>query len=212
MVLDDPQGREKDKVDSMNTRERIIHVALEVFAEKGVHGATVVEIAKRAGVTGGALYRYFESKEDIFQAVVEQHSGAFAALDMVRGLMPELEPKTALKFLCQGMFLYFYTELDFMRLIVGESLKNPDVSSSFLDTMLLPARDFTRECIDLWQQKGLLCEDVDPDIAASAFLGMVGFFMVEQAFFSSPESPGFNTNELAERFSTMFLEGILKRE
>jgi len=195
----------------MNTRERVIQVALEVFAEKGVHGATMVEIAKRAGVTGGALYRYFESKEDIFQAVVEQHSGAFAALDMVRGLMPELEPKTAFKFLCQGMFLYFYTELDFMRLIVGESLKNPDVSSSFLDTMLLPARDFTRECIDLWQQKGLLCEDVDPDIATSAFLGMVGFFMVEQAFFSGPESTGFNADELAERFSTMFLEGILKR-
>ena len=92
----------------MTTRGRVIQVALEVFAEKGVHGATVVEIAKRAGVTGGALYRYFESKEDIFRAVVEQHSGAFAALDMVRGLMPELEPKTALKFLCQGIAKNFW--------------------------------------------------------------------------------------------------------
>ena len=48
----------------------IVAAALEVFAEKGFAGARLDEIAARAGVSKGALYLYFETKEDLFRAVV----------------------------------------------------------------------------------------------------------------------------------------------
>jgi AcrR family transcriptional regulator len=41
-----------------------------VFAEKGFAAAKLDDIARRAGISKGALYRYFETKEDIFGAVV----------------------------------------------------------------------------------------------------------------------------------------------
>jgi AcrR family transcriptional regulator len=44
-------------------REAILEAALEVFAEYGVHGVAVPEIAARAGVGTGTIYRFFESKE-----------------------------------------------------------------------------------------------------------------------------------------------------
>ena len=50
----------------------IVSAALAVFAEKGFAAARLDEIAKRAGVSKGALYLYFETKEELFRAVVDQ--------------------------------------------------------------------------------------------------------------------------------------------
>lgn len=50
----------------------ILEAAFAVFAEKGFAAAKLDEIARRAGVSKGALYLYFETKEDIFRAVVGQ--------------------------------------------------------------------------------------------------------------------------------------------
>ncbi len=50
----------------------IVSAAMAVFAEKGFAAAKLDEIARRAGVSKGAVYLYFETKEDIFRAVVGQ--------------------------------------------------------------------------------------------------------------------------------------------
>lgn len=49
----------------------IVRAAYEVFSEKGFAAARLDDIAKRAGVSKGALYLYFETKQDIFEAVVK---------------------------------------------------------------------------------------------------------------------------------------------
>lgn len=194
----------------MSTRERILEVALEVFAERGLHGATMTDIAKRAGLTGGALYRYFANKDEIFYAVVESRSQAFSALDMVRDLVPELEPKSALKFIAQGMFAFFFSQMDFMRMVVGESVKNPEMSRPFFEKMLTPARELVRDCVRIWKEKDLLREDVDPTLATVSFLGIVGYAMVERSLFGDSELEERELGALAEDLSSVFLQGILK--
>lgn len=51
------------------TRERVLAAAEEVFAEAGYRGATMAAIAERAGVSTGNLYRYFASKEVLFETL-----------------------------------------------------------------------------------------------------------------------------------------------
>jgi AcrR family transcriptional regulator len=50
----------------------IVEAAMTVFAERGFAAAKLDEIARRAGVSKGALYLYFETKEELFRAVVDQ--------------------------------------------------------------------------------------------------------------------------------------------
>jgi AcrR family transcriptional regulator len=50
----------------------IVDAAMAVFAERGFAAAKLDDIARRAGVSKGALYLYFETKEDLFRAVVAQ--------------------------------------------------------------------------------------------------------------------------------------------
>ena len=50
-------------------RKTILDTATEVFAEKGFQGATMDDVAKKLGVSKGAVYQYFSSKDELFQAL-----------------------------------------------------------------------------------------------------------------------------------------------
>lgn len=63
----------------VQTRNRLLTAAAEVFAEAGLDAASLDEIAKRAGYSKGAVYSNFESKEDLAQAVLIQSSSNDAA-------------------------------------------------------------------------------------------------------------------------------------
>lgn len=55
------------------TRKRLLDAAVEVFAHKGFAGASVDEIAERAGYTVGALYSNFAGKEELFLSLLDDH-------------------------------------------------------------------------------------------------------------------------------------------
>ena len=57
-----------------DTLERIQQAALDEFSEKGFLGASLRQIVKHAGVTTGAFYGYFSSKEALFASIVEPHA------------------------------------------------------------------------------------------------------------------------------------------
>ena len=61
---------------SPTTLEKIQDAALAEFLDKGFLGASLRQIVKNAGVTTGAFYGYFSSKEALFNALVEPHAAA----------------------------------------------------------------------------------------------------------------------------------------
>src|SRR5258708_3324392 len=52
------------------THEQILAAAREVFLEKGIR-ATVAEVAERAGIAGGSIFKRFKTKEDLFCAAMQ---------------------------------------------------------------------------------------------------------------------------------------------
>src|SRR6266576_2320929 len=52
--------------------EEIVSAALEVFADRGFAATKLEDIARRAGVTKGTIYLYFDSKEALFKALIRQ--------------------------------------------------------------------------------------------------------------------------------------------
>ena len=58
------------------TRQRLMEAALNVFAQRGYERATVDEVVKEAGFSKGAFYVHFESKEDLFWAMLDERIAA----------------------------------------------------------------------------------------------------------------------------------------
>ena len=56
------------------TRDRLLDAAVAVFSEKGYEGARVSDIARRAGLTTGAIYARFENKADLLREAIERSS------------------------------------------------------------------------------------------------------------------------------------------
>lgn len=56
----------------MTTREKILKEALNLFSEKGYHAVYVGEIAEAVGIKAPSLYKHFKSKQEIFDAILEE--------------------------------------------------------------------------------------------------------------------------------------------
>lgn len=78
--------------DSTDKRQAILDAALELFAERGFHGTAVPLVAERAGVGAGTLYRYFESKEALVNALY-RHLKTLLATSLLEGFPLDQPPR-----------------------------------------------------------------------------------------------------------------------
>jgi len=76
-------AKPRRRLTAAQRRETIVGAATDVFAERGYRGASIDEIARRAGVTPPVVYDHFESKQALYRTLLEQH---FAGL---RGIWAE---------------------------------------------------------------------------------------------------------------------------
>ncbi len=74
-----PRTEEQFKAIREQRKAHIRDVALEVFALEGYHGASISKIAKKAGISKGLLYNYFDNKEDVIRDILEK------GIDMMLG-------------------------------------------------------------------------------------------------------------------------------
>jgi AcrR family transcriptional regulator len=62
--------------DKSQRRDQIVAAAKKVFARKGFHDTTIADIAKQAGLAYGSVYWYFDSKDELFHALMAVEEGA----------------------------------------------------------------------------------------------------------------------------------------
>ncbi len=67
-------------------QEAILDAAAAVFAEMGYHGSNIPRICERAGISTGALYKYFRNKEALFRAVLDR------GVDIIQGFYDAFVP------------------------------------------------------------------------------------------------------------------------
>ena len=84
----------------------ILRAALELFTEKGIHATTTKDIARRAGVSEGALYRHFSSKQELAEDLYLTHLSHFTAL-LDKSVLPHRAFKDRMEALVTGCFRFF---------------------------------------------------------------------------------------------------------
>src|SRR5271166_3201709 len=99
-------------------RLKIERAALQLFTRKGFHGTTVREIAKKAGVSMGKLYIYYDTKEDIFIDLVHHLGRKMEAIRQKEliPLMASLDPES-LRELAKAIGRVVSENLDYWRLM-----------------------------------------------------------------------------------------------
>jgi AcrR family transcriptional regulator len=65
-----PRTKEQLEITKEQTRTKIINTAISFFSQKGYYGTSINDIAKEAGISKGLAYNYFESKQQLLQAII----------------------------------------------------------------------------------------------------------------------------------------------
>ncbi|MDF1573793.1 MAG: TetR/AcrR family transcriptional regulator [Bacteroidales bacterium] len=78
-----PRTPEQFEVMRVSRRQQIMDVALELFAREGYANCSIAQLSKHAGISKGLMYNYFESKESLLVAIIENG---------IRGILDYFDP------------------------------------------------------------------------------------------------------------------------
>ena len=145
-------------------REQLLDVALEVFAGQGFHGTSMNDIAEAAGVTKPVLYQHFDSKRDLYLALLEEVGNQLiGAIAKATGEAPDGKAQTEAGIL--AYFRWVHDDRDQFRLLFGSGARREDDFAEAIRRV----EDASAEAI-----APLIAVDIDPDHQRTIAHGLVG--------------------------------------
>jgi AcrR family transcriptional regulator len=194
-------------------RNQIIFAAREVIASEGYSKASIKKIAAQAKLNSPALiYWYFDNKADLFAAVLSEASLLLHEVNSNHQL-ESLLPEEALSILAQCFFETFESDTNkrIFRILISESMNNPEVAAHFSATVIMPVRDFL---IPYFQQKmdESLLRQHNPKISARAFAGMLVHAVFYDEIFPQFREDQPLSDEYIQEIVKIFLAGLNAEE
>jgi len=195
---------EKNKV-------KIERAALQLFTRKGFHGTTVREIAKKAGISMGKLYIYYDTKEDIFIDLVN-HLGrkmdAIRQKDLIP-LMATVDPDSLRK-LAKAIGRVVSENLDYWRLMYIDvvEFRHKHFIHSFRK-IAGGLRTYANAVIR--DSKIAFPKGVDPSLAYTAiYLQFFTYFLAEELF-GAKRHLGMSDEEAIDQLVLLYTGGRILR-
>ncbi len=161
----------------VRTRARLLDAAKEIFEENGFLEARISDIAERAGLSHGAFYHYFDSKEQIFREIAEILDDRLSE-PMDRVIFAPASagtPRQRLLFSLSSHLKSYRDEAEIMGVIEQVARYDEHVASVRASRSLVHRRDIA-ESIRRLQRRGMADRALDPEIAAAALASMVERF------------------------------------
>jgi AcrR family transcriptional regulator len=129
--------------------QELLDAALALFVEKGFAATRAEEVARRAGVSKGTLYLYFESKEELLKAVIRERlsSRIAAAADFVASHDGDIAS------LLRDVLTHWWSEVlqsdasGVFKLIIGEVRNFPDIAEFYLREVVEPGQRLLGEIV-----------------------------------------------------------------
>ena len=183
-------------------KAEILQAASDVFARKAFHEVRTDEIADKAGVGKGTLYRYFPTKDDLFYASV------LAGFDEVDQVLESLRtrdvpPSETVALLAHEVLRIFWSRPSF-NMVLHRDVRRFRVRERELNRRREGLVRFVRETVARGEARGDF-RPVDPRIAAEMFLGMVRGVILHR---NASDTPA----ELVKALTETFVNGISRRK
>ena len=162
----------KDEDAPYGTKQaQIIKAAIAEFTEHGFGPTNMDQVSMRANVSKRTLYKYFESKENLFRGIVERLSAqmqdafdlAFEPNRCIREQLTELAAS-------EGRLLTSPDTMAAARLVVSETLRNPELAQQIQG--MIDKKTTFRNLLKAATEHGQLSVD-DPERAAEEFIGLL---------------------------------------
>lgn len=193
--------------DLADTKSRILESAAHVFSVQGYMNSSLDKVAEHAGLSKGAVYWHFSSKQDLFLAIVERHYEQQISYlaDQVKSVVSAEDPVSALASWIESQLLCLQSSeansilfLEF--LVSGRETEIRDRLQSLHRRMM----DLVAELVHEMQRQGFLAPDIDPYSLAVMLDALLKGVLVEWVLDPRPEL----LKVLVQTISRMLWQGI----
>ncbi len=151
----------------VNSKTRISNVALDLFIKRGIKGTTTREIAKRAGIAEGTIYKHFKSKNDLAFKLFLSHMDSFRNR-LRESIVRHSSPRDKLKALIEAFFAFAKEEPKaYSYIMIGHHTE-----LSKIPRERLKPKDIFVEVIQEGIRKGEF-RNVDEELGAALVIGMI---------------------------------------
>ncbi len=193
----------------VETRTRILNAALKLFAKQGYDGTTTRDLAERAGVAEGTLFRHFTNKKAILIEVATQ-----GWVEILTDLLTELSEMGSYKAVAQVMrrrMLNMHQNADLFKVCFMEAQFHPELRDRIQSEVIEKMTDVAEAFFQTAMDQGVY-RKMDPRLVARVFLGMFTIAGFSEDTIMSPGSSAIDMKAMAEGMADIFLNGVLAKD
>ena len=199
-------GRQKIE---LSTHDKILNAAQKLFARNGYDGTTTKELAEKAGIAEGTLFRHFTNKKAI---LVEVATNGW--IELLTDLLTELSEMASYEAISHVMYkrmLRLGDNYDMMRVCFMEVQSHPDLRDRIQSEVIEKMTDVAEAFFQTAMERGVY-RRMNPRVIAQVFLGMFVVAGFSHETIAQPGASPLEMKEMAEGLADIFLNGVLAKK
>ncbi|MTV82574.1 TetR/AcrR family transcriptional regulator [Secundilactobacillus folii] len=155
--------------------------ALELFAKQGFDGTSTMAIAKNAGISQATIFKYFKTKDDLLQAILEPLLGHLFPnyRDEFLGHFPKLQTlRDEIHYFIRNRFDFVEENSQVTMILISQVMTNKEMLSHFYDLLSASSPQFLTQIYSRLKKTGGLREDASPLVVFRTMVSLVlGYFL-----------------------------------
>ena len=159
----------------MNTKKRILDEALTLFSENGYGNVYVAQIAEAVGIKAPSLYKHYKSKQDIFNAILDEMKKSYEK----QASMLNISGEDELVRMATGLFLYFLHDdyaQKFRKMLTIEQFRDSELAHLLTKEYADDPLSYQSAMFSMLCEKGVL-RKYDPNVMALHFYAPIYFLL-----------------------------------
>jgi AcrR family transcriptional regulator len=191
---------------------RVEEAALELFTRQGFHGTNIRDIAEKAGVSKGAIYMYYPSKEAIFEGLVRSYRHCMRKfLERVFRALEDPFSKSELRLFVSAIRAAVYDDPEYWILMYIDVIEfNNQHFASLFNNMPEQFRRLLGPAVDKVKKQPGWCGQDPALVMSMIYLYFVTYFTIEKVMHGN-QHLGVSDEEASERLVDLFLSGLWVR-
>jgi AcrR family transcriptional regulator len=193
-------------------QQKIVEAAIEMFAEKGYASTSTSQIAKKAGVAEGTIFRHYKTKKDLLLSIVSPTMAKLIAPFVIRDINKVLDAKYEryedfLKAMILNRQEFLKDNMTVFKILIQEIPFHPELKEQFKEHIASKIFEKFTALVDHYKEKGQIIDLPSPAVVRFSATSIFGLLLLRYVFL--PEED-WNDEKEIEMTVQMILNGVGK--
>lgn len=203
-----------DQEDLTDKQKKIIMAAIDSFSEKGYAATSTSEIAKKAGVAEGTIFRHYKTKKDLLLGIIAPLFAKSIAPFVIKDLDKVLDTKYEryedfLRGMIANRVVFFKHNLPLFKILIQEIPFHPDLKEQFTEHIAKNLFERFEKLVEYYQEKGQIIQIPPSSVIRMTLTTIMGYFFTR--YFILPDAD-WNDEKEIERTIQFLLHGLSSKE